>query len=199
MKILDVHSHWGTKRGYPLRTEAEGQQDYDWAAQRSWKVESTDASNSSGAPTGYKLVPGGSFPALLDPSSAVLRRARAIEHTLWVTPYHRDERWPCGEFPTQSAADSGLPVWTAQNRSITGTDVDKLVEGYVGRGYGDLKKDTADAVVEFVTPIKARVDELLADPAELTAALAAGAQRANEVASTTLQRVYDRLGFLERS
>ena len=79
--------------------------------------------------------------------------------------------------------------------AITGIDVDKLVEGYAGRGYGDLKKDTADAVVEFVTPIKSRVDELLADPAESTAALAAGAQRANEVSSTTLQRVYDRLGF----
>ena len=52
--------------------------------------------------------------------------------------------------------------------AITGTDVDKLVEGYAGRGYGDLKKDTAEAVVEFVTPIKARVDELLADPAELS-------------------------------
>ncbi len=84
---------------------------------------STDTSNSLGTPTGYKLVPGGSFPALLDPSSAVLRRARVIEHTLWVTPYHPDERWPCGDFPTQSAADSGLPVWTAQNRSIEDTDV----------------------------------------------------------------------------
>ena len=110
-------------RQTPLRTEAEGQQDYDWAAQRSWKVVSTGTSNSLGTPTGYKLVPGGSFPALLDPSSAVLRRARVIEHTLWVTPYHPDERWPCGDFPTQSAADSGLPVWTAQNRSIAGTDV----------------------------------------------------------------------------
>ena len=110
-------------RQTPLRTEAEGQQDYDWATQRGWKVVSTGTSNSLGTPTGYKLVPGGSFPALLDPASAVLRRARVIEHTLWVTPYRRDERWPCGDFPTQSAADSGLPVWTAQNRSITDTDV----------------------------------------------------------------------------
>jgi primary-amine oxidase len=110
-------------RQTPLRTEAEGQQDYDWASQRSWKVVSTGTPNALGTPAGYKLVPGGSFPALLDPSSAVLRRARVIEHTLWVTPYHPDERWPCGDFPTQSAADSGLPVWTAQNRSIEDTDV----------------------------------------------------------------------------
>lgn len=82
--------------------------------------------------------------------------------------------------------------------AVTGADVDKLVEGYAGRGYGDLKKDTAEAVVEFVTPIKARVDELLADPAELEGILAAGARRANDVAANTVQRVYDRLGFLPR-
>jgi tryptophanyl-tRNA synthetase len=80
--------------------------------------------------------------------------------------------------------------------AVTGTDIDTLVAGYAGRGYGDLKVETADAVVEFVTPIKARVDELLDDPAELLAVLGAGAERANRVASSTLQRVYDRMGFL---
>jgi tryptophanyl-tRNA synthetase len=80
--------------------------------------------------------------------------------------------------------------------AVTGTDVDKLVEGYAGRGYGDLKKDTAEAVVEFVTPIKARVDELLADPAELEGVLATGARRARDVSAKTVKRVYDRLGFL---
>lgn len=82
--------------------------------------------------------------------------------------------------------------------AVTGADVEALVAGYEGRGYGDLKSDTADAVVEFVTPIKARVDELLADPAELEAVLAAGADRANELTAATLNRVYDRMGFLPR-
>lgn len=80
--------------------------------------------------------------------------------------------------------------------AVTGTDIDVLVDDYAGHGYGDLKKDTAEAVVEFVNPIQARVDELTADPAELEAVLAAGAQRAHDVASKTVQRVYDRLGFL---
>lgn len=80
--------------------------------------------------------------------------------------------------------------------AVTGTDIDTLVAGYAGRGYGDLKAETADAVVEFVTPIKARVDELLDDPTELQAVLAKGAARAEEVASLTLHRVYDRMGFL---
>ena len=82
--------------------------------------------------------------------------------------------------------------------AVTGTDVDKLVEGYAGHGYGDLKKDTADAVVEFVTPIKARVDDLLADTAELEGVLAAGATRAMDVSAKTLRRVYERLGFLQQ-
>src|SRR3979409_2627607 len=82
--------------------------------------------------------------------------------------------------------------------AVTGTDVDKLVEGYAGRGYGDLKADTAEAVVEFVTPIKARVDDLLADTTELEGILAAGATRANEVSAKTLKRVYERLGFLQQ-
>ncbi|HTM84028.1 MAG TPA: tryptophan--tRNA ligase, partial [Mycobacterium sp.] len=60
----------------------------------------------------------------------------------------------------------------------------------------DLKKDTAEAVVEFVAPIKARVDELIADTTELEAVLAAGAARAAEVATGTVSRVYDRLGLL---
>lgn len=46
-----------------------------------------------------------------------------IGHQLWVTPFHPDERWPCGEFVNQSAEDSGLPAWTAANRSIEDTDV----------------------------------------------------------------------------
>ena len=80
--------------------------------------------------------------------------------------------------------------------AVTGVDVAKLVDGYAGHGYGDLKKDTADAVVEFVGPIKARVDELLADRAELESVLHAGAQRAEDVAGKTVRRVYDRLGFV---
>jgi len=95
-------------------------------------------------------------------------------------------------------AKAGVSNLLTIQSAITGTDVDKLVDGYAGRGYGDLKKDTADAVVEFVTPIKARVDGMLADRTELEAVLAAGAERASDTSAKTLQRVYDRLGFLHK-
>ncbi|MGE2737706.1 tryptophan--tRNA ligase [Mycolicibacterium vaccae] len=93
-------------------------------------------------------------------------------------------------------AKPGISNLLTIQSAVTGVGIDTLVEGYAGRGYGDLKKETAEAVVEFVTPIKARVDELLSDPAELESVLATGAERAREVSGQTLQRVYERLGFL---
>jgi primary-amine oxidase len=111
------------QRNTPLRTEKEGKQDYNWHTQRSWKVVNDDVKNALGTPVGYKLVPGGCFPAMLDPSSPVSERAEVIGHNLWVTPYREDERWPCGEFVNQSAADTGLAEWTKENRSIENTDV----------------------------------------------------------------------------
>ena len=111
------------QRSTPLRTEAEGRQDYDWHAQRSWKVVNDGVTSRLGTPVGYKLVPGACIPALLDRDSPVFRRAQVLGHTLWVTPYREDERWPCGEFPNQSAQDTGLAAWTAQDRPIENTDV----------------------------------------------------------------------------
>jgi len=110
-------------RSTALRTEAEGRQDYDWGTQRGWKIMNDNARNGLGTPTGYKLVPSSAFPPLLDPASPAFRRAEVIGHTLWVTPYHPQERWPCGDFPNLSETDSGLPVWTAGDRPIENTDV----------------------------------------------------------------------------
>jgi tryptophanyl-tRNA synthetase len=95
-------------------------------------------------------------------------------------------------------AKPGVSNLLSIQSAVTDVEIDRLVERYAGRGYGDLKKDTAEAVVEFVTPIKTRVDELLTDPAELEAVLAAGAARAEDVAAKTVDRVYDRLGFLPK-
>ncbi|MBU8813510.1 tryptophan--tRNA ligase [Mycolicibacterium goodii] len=122
--------------------------------------------------------------SLLDDPKATAKKIRSA-----VTDSEREIRF-------DPEAKPGISNLLTIQSAVTGTDVDKLVEGYAGRGYGDLKKDTADAVVEFVTPIKTRVDELLSDRAELESVLAAGAARATEVSAKTLRRVYDRIGFL---
>ena len=82
--------------------------------------------------------------------------------------------------------------------SLTGVPVDDIVAGYqtAGAGYGQLKGDTAEALEAFTTPLRARYDELMADRGELERILADGADRAREVASRTLEQVYERVGFL---
>ncbi|MEP7194837.1 MAG: tryptophan--tRNA ligase [Actinomycetota bacterium] len=80
--------------------------------------------------------------------------------------------------------------------ALSGRSVEALEADYEGRGYGDLKKDVSEIVVETATPYRDRTLALLADPAELDRILAEGAERARDVAGTTLARVYDRVGFL---
>lgn len=80
--------------------------------------------------------------------------------------------------------------------ALTGRDVEAIAAEYDGRGYGHLKVDLADVVVEFLTPFQERANTYLADPAELDAVLARGAQKAREIAAGTLARIYDRVGLL---
>jgi tryptophanyl-tRNA synthetase len=80
--------------------------------------------------------------------------------------------------------------------ALTGTNVPDLEQAYDGKGYGDLKKDLADVVVEFVTPFRDRTMELLEDAPRLDAILRDGAETAGAVARRTLADVYERVGFV---
>jgi tryptophanyl-tRNA synthetase len=90
----------------------------------------------------------------------------------------------------------GVTNLLAIHSAISGRSVADLEEHFAGRGYGDLKKELAEVVIDFVTPVRARTTELLDDPAELERVLAAGAARAREVAARTVADAYDRVGFL---
>jgi tryptophanyl-tRNA synthetase len=80
--------------------------------------------------------------------------------------------------------------------ALSGRNFPELEEHFAGRGYGDLKKELAEVVADFVTPVRQRTLGLLDDPAELERVLAAGAARARQVAARTVSDVYDRVGFL---
>jgi tryptophanyl-tRNA synthetase len=79
---------------------------------------------------------------------------------------------------------------------LTGTPMDDLVATYEGKGYGDLKKDVAAAVSEFVTGFRERTATYLDDVEALDAVLARGADRARNVAARTLATAYERIGFV---
>ena len=111
------------QRATALRTESEGKQELNWHTQKSWKIVNENVTNRLGSPVAYKLVPEGAFPPMMPPSAPILKRAGVIKHSLWVTPFSQDERWPCGELVVQSEVDKGLSVWTAANRSIENADI----------------------------------------------------------------------------
>jgi tryptophanyl-tRNA synthetase len=62
------------------------------------------------------------------------------------------------------------------------------------RGYGDLKNATAEAVVEWLAPVRERYEELRGDEAALEDILAAGADKARGMARETLADVRSVMG-----
>ena len=80
--------------------------------------------------------------------------------------------------------------------ALTGRTTDDLTAAYAGKGYGDLKKDLAEVLVEWVRPIQERTRGYLDDRAQLDKLLAIGAEKARSVAGPTLHTVYERIGFL---
>ncbi|MEU9928175.1 tryptophan--tRNA ligase [Streptomyces anulatus] len=80
--------------------------------------------------------------------------------------------------------------------TLSGSSVEDLERSYEGKGYGALKTDLAEAMVEFVTPFRARTQQYLDDPETLDAILAKGAEKARAVAAETLAQTYDRMGLL---
>ncbi len=94
------------------------------------------------------------------------------------------------------AAKPGVSNLLTIYSALSGRTIDDIASSYDGRGYGDLKKDLAAVVADFVTPFRQRTLELLEDRAELDAILREGATRAGAVAAETLAAAYDRVGFL---
>ncbi|WP_188986433.1 tryptophan--tRNA ligase [Saccharopolyspora thermophila] len=130
-----------------------------------------------------KSVPAGVVELLEQPK----RSAKKIRSA--VTDLEREIRYDVENKPGISNL---LVIYSA----LSGRSITDLEAAYQGKGYGDLKKDLGEVVVEFVTPFQEKVRGYLDDPAELDKLLHRGAERAREVASETLRTVFDRVGFL---
>ena len=123
---------------------------------------------------------------LLDaPKTSAKRIKSAVTDDLGSVAFDRDN---------QPGVSNLLVIQSA----LAGESIDSLVEKYAGQGYGHLKVDTAEALQEFTTPLKARFDELMADRGELERILAKGAETAQEIAQPLVDDVYKKVGFLPR-
>jgi tryptophanyl-tRNA synthetase len=79
---------------------------------------------------------------------------------------------------------------------MSGEPIAEIEAQYAGQGYGHLKNDVAEAVIEHLAPIRERHAALMADPAELDRLMALGAQRARAIAAPVLAEAKRRMGLL---
>ena len=104
-----------------------------------------------------------------------------------------------------AVTDSGSEVRRAEDKPgvtnlidilavVRGTDPGAIEDEFAGSGYGDFKGAVADAVVEYLMPVRERYSELRADEAALEEALAQGAEKARAISSATVAEVRDRMG-----
>jgi primary-amine oxidase len=106
-----------------LESELAAQRRVDPSRSRTWKIVNRGVRNRLGQPTAFKLLPASTPTLLADPESSVGRRAAFAAQNLWVTPFSQDERRAAGDYPNQHVGGSGLPEWTAQDRSVVDTDI----------------------------------------------------------------------------
>ncbi len=79
--------------------------------------------------------------------------------------------------------------------AVTGESVEQVLARFAGQGFGAFKPVLADAVIALVAPLRARLEQFRADPAELDRILAAGAERAAELGAPTLAAAYRAVGL----
>jgi tryptophanyl-tRNA synthetase len=104
-----------------------------------------------------------------------------------------------------AVTDSGTEVKRGQGKAgITnlieilavarGTGADQIEREFEGSGYGHFKAAVAEAVVDFLAPVRERYGELRPDEAVLERALTTGAEKARGIAAGTLAEVREAIG-----
>lgn len=76
---------------------------------------------------------------------------------------------------------------------ITGKNRAEIEKHFAGKGYGHLKTETAEVVIEFLKPFQEKFHEI--SDGELDRILKEGAEKAGIVANETLQKVYENTGL----
>lgn len=81
-------------------------------------------------------------------------------------------------------------------QSCTDENMEDILSKFEGKGYGDLKKAVIEAVENSIGPVRDKTNEFLQNEDYLIEVAHEGMIRAREVASKTLERVYEKIGFL---
>jgi tryptophanyl-tRNA synthetase len=122
---------------------------------------------------------------LLDTPDAILKKFKRA-----TTDSGREIRFDRGE--DGAGVSNLLSIYTA----VTSESPDWIEAHFAGKGYGDLKREVAEAVIARLEPLQSRYRDLMANPEQIDAALAAGREQAALIANATLRAAQQATGLL---
>jgi tryptophanyl-tRNA synthetase len=99
-----------------------------------------------------------------------------------------------GKEITRSPEKAGITNLLAILAAVRGIAPEAVEREFEGAGYGAFKQAVADAVVEYLAPVRDRYDELRADEGKLEEILEAGAEKARAITAPTLADVREAMG-----
>lgn len=73
---------------------------------------------------------------------------------------------------------------------------EEIEDHFAGQGYGDLKSEVAEVVIEALRPIQRRYNDITADPGTIDRVLEQGAAEARQRSTPTLEEAKERVGFI---
>ena len=82
--------------------------------------------------------------------------------------------------------------------ALAETDADAVLGQFAGKGFGVFKPALAELCIEKLSPISQRLEELMADSAQLDIILARSADKANEIANKTVNEYRRMVGLLRK-
>ena len=155
-------------------------------------------------PTGFILKQGAKIYDLQNPTAKMSKSAESISGLIEIldTPEVNAKKIKSAvtdagrEIKFDEKEKPGVSNLLTIHSALSGQSISDLENHFAGKGYGDLKGEVADVVVEYLKPIREKTLELLADESHLLEMLSKGAAKAQEVASTTLAKTYSNLGLV---
>jgi tryptophanyl-tRNA synthetase len=79
----------------------------------------------------------------------------------------------------------------------TGKNFKEIELEFQGKGYGDFKSTVAEAVADYIKPIREKYEEIRKDKVFLETTLKEGAEKAHFTALKTLRKAYKKIGFVQ--
>ena len=80
---------------------------------------------------------------------------------------------------------------------FSGKTQTQIEKHFASKGYGDLKRELADLVIDKLTPLQTKIDYYMKNRRLLDRILKSGAKRAEKIANQTLTEVQQKLGLVQ--